>query len=236
MVVLVRGPFARFQPYSAGTYRATMKFMPHSAAYGLILHLAGIESRLEDSKLLRDPGSAGPPSGRIAVGAVEHFPTVQVNCQQMHNYPVGPTGKKQRLIAPARNITSSSRSGSSSPTFVWRSRWTLTKICWTGCEPVSSAVLTGSATSEVSFSLVTGTSRPAMSCLPRRPRRHTGSGQSSDRERIGDVRHSTYLTIRIDRTDSSKTVSKLFCPVSEATSVIPVEAWQDCVQAPTSVA
>jgi hypothetical protein len=55
-------------------------------------------------------------------------------------------------------------------------------------------------------------------------------------ERIGDVRHSTYLTIRIDRTDSSKTVSKLFCPVSEATSVIPVEAWQDCVQASLGVA
>jgi CRISPR-associated protein Cas5t len=50
VVVLVRGPLARFQPYSAGTYRATMKFMPHSAAYGLILHLAGIESRLDHPK------------------------------------------------------------------------------------------------------------------------------------------------------------------------------------------
>src|SRR4051812_42669176 len=93
MVVLVRGPSARFQPLSAGTYRATMKFMPHSAAYGLVLHLAGIESRLDDPKFSETQVRPDLPPARIAVGALGQFPSVQVGCQQMHNYPVGNAGK-----------------------------------------------------------------------------------------------------------------------------------------------
>ena len=41
----VHAPFATYSTFRSGTYRDTMPIMPPSAAYGLILNLAGIEMR-----------------------------------------------------------------------------------------------------------------------------------------------------------------------------------------------
>jgi len=41
----VHAPFAAYSTLRSGTYRDTMPIMPPSAAYGLILNLAGIEMR-----------------------------------------------------------------------------------------------------------------------------------------------------------------------------------------------
>jgi CRISPR-associated protein Cas5t len=41
----VHAPFATYSTFKSGTYRDTMPTMPPSAAYGLILNLAGIEMR-----------------------------------------------------------------------------------------------------------------------------------------------------------------------------------------------
>ena len=41
----VHAPFATYSTLRSGTYRDTMSIMPPSAAYGLILNLAGIEMR-----------------------------------------------------------------------------------------------------------------------------------------------------------------------------------------------
>jgi CRISPR-associated protein Cas5t len=38
----VHAPFATYSTFRSGTYRDTMPTMPPSAAYGLILNLAGI--------------------------------------------------------------------------------------------------------------------------------------------------------------------------------------------------
>ena len=48
----IRAPFASFPNLRTGTYRDTMPIMPPSAAYGLILNLAGIEMRMRYSEFL----------------------------------------------------------------------------------------------------------------------------------------------------------------------------------------
>jgi CRISPR-associated protein Cst2 len=49
-VFLIRldAPFAAFRPYTAGWFRPTAAFLTPSAAYGLLLNVAGIESRLRE--------------------------------------------------------------------------------------------------------------------------------------------------------------------------------------------
>lgn len=95
----LQAPFAVCRTFTAGWYRPTAGFITPSAAYGLILNIAGIESRLREEA----PGHAGKtpatlmradlPRIRIALGLPVRnggeFPTVQSLYQQLHNYPVG---------------------------------------------------------------------------------------------------------------------------------------------------
>jgi CRISPR-associated protein Cas5t len=232
IVILVRGPFARFQPFSAGTYRATMKFMPHSAAYGLVLHLAGIESRLDDPRYPETQVRPDLPSARIAVGAVGRFPSVEVGVQQIHNYPVGSAGSDhaadcygqkygiqfvKREFLAGLNVAIALEAGTE---LMDRVREGV--LGGTGRPgDQRGVVFLGDRDFEASHVSISGDVPEAYWYEP-----------VARDERIGDVQHSTYLTVRIDRADSSKTVSRLFRPVSQPTSVIPAEAWQDCVQAP----
>lgn len=102
----VQAPFAAFRTFTAGWYRPTAMFMTHSAAYGLLLNLAGIESRLregEDGHDDKTPASLmafGLPACEIALGipvasssSESTWPRLQSVYQQLHNYPVGSTGK-----------------------------------------------------------------------------------------------------------------------------------------------
>jgi CRISPR-associated protein Cas5t len=110
LVLYVEAPFAVCRTFTAGWYRPTATFLTPSAAYGLLLNLAGIESRLREEDE-RHPGSVpatltvtGLPGVRIALGAAavrydrgafvevaesERYPRVATVFQQLHNYPVG---------------------------------------------------------------------------------------------------------------------------------------------------
>jgi CRISPR-associated protein Cas5t len=68
--------------------------MTPSAAYGLILNLAGIESRYDDGQRPMTLMRSDLPKVEIALGAIS-FPEIQSVYQQLHNYPVGPTGKER---------------------------------------------------------------------------------------------------------------------------------------------
>ena len=46
LVLYVEAPFAVFRTFSAGWYRPTATFLSPSAAYGLLLNLAGVETLL----------------------------------------------------------------------------------------------------------------------------------------------------------------------------------------------
>lgn len=103
-----RAPFAAYRAMQAGVYRTTLPVMPFSAAYGLVLNLAGIETRdprPSPTTLMR----ADTPPVRLALGALREG-EVSTLYQQLHSYPVGASGKelKERArgskywIAPAR--------------------------------------------------------------------------------------------------------------------------------------
>jgi CRISPR-associated protein Cas5t len=109
MWLYLEAPFAACRTFTAGWYRPTATFLTPSAAYGLLLNVAGIESRLreeEEGHPGRVPASLakpGLPTLRLALGIPEfrivrgkpiqepgeHFPRVQTIYQQLHNYPVG---------------------------------------------------------------------------------------------------------------------------------------------------
>ena len=102
----VQAPFAVFRSFTAGSFRPTAGFMTPTAAYGLLLNLGGIESRRDDGKsvmTLTDFEELKKWSCQIALGAmplcdvnadsVLALPRVHTIFQQLHNYPVGTSGK-----------------------------------------------------------------------------------------------------------------------------------------------
>lgn len=88
----VRAPFAAFRGFVAGSFRPTAPFVTPSAAYGLLLNVAALEMRRDDGESSMTVTAAGLPSCEIALGAVS-FPERASLLQQLHNYPVGTTGK-----------------------------------------------------------------------------------------------------------------------------------------------
>src|SRR5438445_8690621 len=75
LCLYLQAPFAACRTFTAGWYRPTATFLTPSAAYGLLLNVAGIESRLREEDESHG-GSApaslmrpGLPSVRLALGA-----------------------------------------------------------------------------------------------------------------------------------------------------------------------
>jgi len=107
----LEAPFAACRTFTAGWYRPTATFLTPSAIYGLLLNVAGIESRLREEHEDHDDSAAatltkrGLPFAELAVGVptvelrgkgrfvplneAELFPRVQTIFQQLHNYKVG---------------------------------------------------------------------------------------------------------------------------------------------------
>jgi len=93
----LEAPFAACRPMVAGWHRPTAGFLTHSAAYGLVLNLAGIESRLGEDELGHPGGvrstvtRAGLPDFRLALGLPDDAkpPRIGSLFQQLHNYSVG---------------------------------------------------------------------------------------------------------------------------------------------------
>ncbi len=87
----VQAPFAVFRTFTAGSFRPTAGFITPSAAYGLLLNIAGIESRRDDGQSPMTLTQKDLPHAKIALGALA-LPRVHSLYQQAHNYPVGNTG------------------------------------------------------------------------------------------------------------------------------------------------
>src|SRR5947209_8380815 len=100
LFLYLEAPFAACRTFTAGWYRPTATFLTPSAAYGLLLNIARIESRLREGEVGHDgktPATymkGGLPTCRIAVGAADGaYPRLHSMYQQLHTYPVGSTGK-----------------------------------------------------------------------------------------------------------------------------------------------
>lgn len=94
MFLRLKAPFASFRSFQSGSYRSTTPIPSHSTAYGILLNLAGIEQRTaidQPITLIRDD----LPEIEISIGTPQgSHPETAVLSQQLHNYPVGSSGKE----------------------------------------------------------------------------------------------------------------------------------------------
>ena len=63
----IKAPFAAFRTFHTGSFRPTALFIPPSTAYGLILNLAGVESRFDDGKSTMTLMNNSLPNLRLAM-------------------------------------------------------------------------------------------------------------------------------------------------------------------------
>lgn len=124
----IEAPFSVFRTFTAGWYRPSATFLTPSAAYGLLLNLAGIDSRLREEddgypgKVPATLTRSGLPAVKLAIGASavrlcgsqrqvlaesERHPRVATVYQQLHNYPVGSSGgdRAETTFGNKYNIT-----------------------------------------------------------------------------------------------------------------------------------
>jgi len=91
IVLRLDAPFSAWRWLQAGVYRGTFPIIPPSAAWGLILNLAGIETRGSLNQVVT-PIRKDAPVLDIAVG-VQRPGERSTLYQQLHSYPVGTASK-----------------------------------------------------------------------------------------------------------------------------------------------
>ncbi|MGE3596050.1 MAG: type I-MYXAN CRISPR-associated protein Cas5/Cmx5/DevS, partial [Dehalococcoidia bacterium] len=100
----VRGPFAAFRMFTAGAYRPSAPFLTPSAAYGLLLNIAGMEMRHDDGTSEMTLIADNLPTIEIALGEVS--PPGRSNLfQQLHAYPVSEKTRRARLSESGAKAT-----------------------------------------------------------------------------------------------------------------------------------
>lgn len=87
----IRAPFAAFRWLQAGVYRASSPTIPPSAAWGLVMNLAGIETRGGGGAVVTSR-RADVRACQIAVGEYRAADLGSLY-QQLHGYPVGNAGQ-----------------------------------------------------------------------------------------------------------------------------------------------
>jgi CRISPR-associated protein Cas5t len=232
MILLsLQAPFAAFRPFTAGWYRPTAGFLTPSAAYGLALNLAGEETRRDDGISAMTVTKFGLPSAKVAIGAdpAYELPTIQTIFQQLHNYPVGASGKERKDDAKGSkyNITPVRREFLSG----LRAVIALDFLDHPRIEDQIRAGLAGlppqSATRYGLPFLGDNAFLPDKIEVLDGPARARWYRQLDSES--GAVPDSTRLTIWIDRQDMSKTSSGLYVPDPdrEGSLEIPEAAWTD---------
>jgi CRISPR-associated protein Cas5t len=232
LALYIAAPFAVCRNFTAGWYRPTATFLTPSAAYGLLLNLAGIETRLREEDD-HHPGNVpttlmrkGLPAVKLALGKPTEaaFPGVATMYQQLHNYPVGASGTE-------RAATTFGNKYNISPV---RREFLVdlqAVVVVDGNPDLESAVQRG-------LSGQTGIIRYGLpflgdnSFLPDRiePMQSILSAIWFERVTAADQElrsRTTRLTVWIDRADMSRTLSDLFAPTETPTAEIPLAAWTE---------
>lgn len=216
----VRAPFAAFRGFQAGVYRASAPVMPPSTAYGLVLNLAGIEMRDSTpgvTTLIR----ADLPALQVAVGVIS-APEISTLYQQLHSYPVGASGKELKektygakfWITPVRRELLVDYDGmigleTDDESLLQRIRQGLR-----GELDSPRYGLPFAGDNNLLIDRIDVENEPP-------PTRWYTLMQSGDPPRKGSCR----LTVGINRTDNSRTTSRLFAPSSEGMTQPPETAW-----------
>lgn len=243
LAIYVSAPFAAFRSFTAGWYRPTATFMTPSAAFGLLLNLAGIDSRLREEDTAH-PGRVPAtltrtdlPNCRIAIGAAsfqlvgrqrfeltseEVFPVVQSLYQQLHNYPVGSSGgdRADSTFGNKYNITPVRRE------------------LLINLHAIIAVDGNAGLESQIRVGLQHGGSSdryglPFMgdnSFLVDRCEEITNPMSAYWYERVAadesQARNrNSRMTVKIDRANMSSTISDIFAPQNSASETIPSDAW-----------
>ena len=246
LVLYVEAPFATFRQFTAGWYRPSASFLTPTAAYGLLLNFAGIESRIREespahaSKVPASLTRKDLPQCKIAIGAAsgrwdsttrsvlaatdgdEPFPRVQTIFQQLHNYPVGASGGDRASTAFGNkyNITPIRRELLSDLRVV---------IAIDGNLDLEQDIRSGirgdlrSGRYGIPFMGDNSFMIDRVEVLETTPVSHWYQRLSSDH--IGTTNRSSRMTLSIDRADSSLTKTELFAPMEVPTNNIPSDAW-----------
>lgn len=217
----IQAPFATFRHFAAGSFRPSAPFLTPSGAYGLLLNLAGIEMRKDDGKSAMTLIASDLPPVELALAA-RQFPESQSIYQQLHNYPVGSSGKERKPLAkgskynivPARRALLSNIDG---------------YIAVRGDARLADRIrrgLAGEFDSRYGLPFLgdnnflldkiapVDTTAPAhWYCV------------ADETLSLADGQEPARLTITIDRADMSRTRSKLFAPTAQPVEAIPDTAW-----------
>lgn len=94
-------PFSAWRWLQAGVFRATFPVIPHSAAWGLVLNVAGIDTRGDSSQSVTPIASDAPPL-ELAVGVKRPGERATLY-QQLHGYPVGAEAGKMLKVRARGN-------------------------------------------------------------------------------------------------------------------------------------
>jgi CRISPR-associated protein Cas5t len=219
----VKAPFAAFRTFSAGSFRPTAAFMPPSAAYGLLLNLAGIEMRRDDGKSPMTLIGSGLPRAEIALGALAE-PGRHSLYQQLHNYPVGNSGAAR---APAckgskYNITPARRAFLSGLHLCigLRANDELAQRVRDGLQGRGPARYGLPFLGDNNFLL----DRAEILPVPRSARWLVllDPEDDSDLDAMGEPMR---LTVTIDRADMSRTLSRLYRLQAQPETAVPDSAW-----------
>ena len=216
-----QAPFAVFRTFTAGSFRPTAPFITPSAAYGLLLNLAGIEMRDDDSEAEMTLIRSGLPRVTIALGALE-MPGQHSVYQQLHNYPVGNTGKEHAPNTKGNkyNITPARRS------FLSNLRG---YICLKDNDELAAQVIDGLAGKRerkygLPFFGDNNFLPDRIASVDQIEPAHWFVKVAPDDE-AGIAVNIARLTVTIDRADMSRTRSALFRPLQVAAVEIPENAW-----------
>jgi len=221
LLLNLEAPFAVFRTFAAGSFRPTSGFITPSAAYGLLLNVAGIEMRHDDGKSQMTMIKSGLPSINIAIAALE-FPLQHSIYQQLHNYPVGSSGKERKATTKGNkyNITPARRSFMSN---------IKAYVAIKGNDELETWVIEGLAGRKPrSYGLpFLGDNNFLVDRLEpvAEPKKASWFVVVDEAEENGMRDHITRLTITIDRANMANTKSALFAPVAEPCRKIPEKAW-----------
>jgi CRISPR-associated protein Cas5t len=223
----LRAPFAAFRWLQAGVYRATSPVIPPSAAWGLALNLAHVDTRRADPKSPSTQIDPDAPPLCLAVGqpATADPPERATLYQQLHSYPVGNSGKDlaprthgaKYWIAPIRREILAGFDcvvGVRSPDSELLAR---IPAGLAGALPTPRYGLPFAGDNNLLLDRVDVLAEPPETRWYTRVTDHTDGASAG----------SCRLTIAIDRGDSSRTTSALFAP-TEPTPTPPAEAWTWC--------
>ena len=226
--VLVRGPFARFQVLAAGRVPADGPIPPPQHRLRAGAQPGGDRLAARRPELPRDPGPRRPPPGPDRRGGGRGPPARPGRRPAPARLPRGAGGQGPRPRLLRGQVRHHPRQAGVPVEPPRRDRGRRPRR---PARPGPGRRSGGAGATGV---------RPGAG-LPGRPRlRRSHVGLVDDPpeafwyrpvgrdERIGDLAGATTLSVRIDRSDSSRTVSRLFVPLPEPTARVPESAWQEC--------